>query len=418
MRWVMIKKTTYPDSYRKSLKLIWWLRNIAIVGQTITVVLTTTWLAIPLDTVPLWTIIAAITGCNLLTYIRLLRPADVTRNEVLLHLLLDIAALFTLLYFSGGASNPFTSLFILQVVIAAIVLPPLHTWCIAFLTIGLYTVLLFWKIEVPYFYHHHIDGYFNIHVQGMWASFVLLALLVSGFIVRISGIMRRQEQLLAEAERIGAIGTLATAAAHELGTPLATMFLLAKEFETDATTEEQRKRTGILRDQLTRCKAIVTRITAVAGVMRAESGRKMPLDNFLRETIQGWHKGNPAVVCDMRLQGTQPVPTIVAEYGFAQAIINLLNNAAEAATNQITIEANWSASSMQMSIHDDGSGIDIGLMEKLGTPGVSTRKQGMGLGIFLTRNVITRLGGTVNIANHPQGGVLASIQLPLNKLLI
>lgn len=414
----MTKSATYPDSYRKNLKLIWWLRNIAIVGQTITVLLTTTWLAIPLDTEPLWAVIVAIAACNLLTHIRLLRQTDVTRREVVLHLLLDIAALFALLYFSGGASNPFASLFILQVVIAAIVLPPLHTWCLAFLTIGLYTALLFWKVEVPYFYHHHIDGYFNIHVQGMWISFVLLALLVSGFVVRISGIMRRQEQLLAEAEHIGAIGTLATAAAHELGTPLATMFLLVKEFETDTTTEAQRKRTGILRDQLTRCKAIVTRITAVAGVMRAESGRKMSLDSFLRETVQGWHKSNSAVACNIHLHGPQPAPTIVAEYGFAQAIINLLNNAADAAPNQITIEAHWSASSMQMTIHDDGKGIDKTMLDKLGTPGVSTRKQGIGLGIFLTRNVITRLGGTVTIANHPQGGVLADIQLPLQKLLV
>ncbi len=414
----MIKNGIYPESYRKNLSLLWWLRNIAIIGQAVTIFLTTHWLEIPLATGPMWGIIGLLAVVNVYGFIRLRQNSGVSQNELLAHLLGDIMALYGLLYFSGGASNPFASLFIVQVVIAAIVLPPLHTWCIAILTIVLYTLLLRWNVEVPYFLHHHLGNYFNIHVQGMWISFILLALVVAGFIVRVSETVRKQDQLLAEAERIGAVGTLAAGATHELGTPLATIALLAQQFESDAATDEQKRRAMILREQVARCKDILTRITAAAGVMRAESGKRMQLDAFLIEIMDRWRAHKSAVAFFPELSGVQPAPVIVAEYGVEQAITNLLNNAADASPCHVALKAQWTALSLTLSIEDQGKGIAPELLQKLGDPGATTKPQGLGLGIFLARNVIVRLGGSLTITNRSEGGVRAQVQLPLDKLRV
>jgi two-component system, sensor histidine kinase RegB len=415
---MMQKNRIYPDSYRKNLRLLVWLRSFAITGQLVTVYVTTHWLAIPLPTGPLWGIIAGLVGVNLLTFIRLRFVRGVSEYELLAQLLVDILALTGLLHYSGGAANPFASLYIVQVMIAAIVLPALYTWCVAALTIALYTLLLFWKVEVPYFLHHHIGNYFNIHVQGMWVSFILLALLVAGFIVRISTVMRRQDQLLAEAERIGAVGTLAAGAAHELGTPLATITLLAQQYESAAGNEDERKRAMILREQTARCKDILTRITTAAGVMRAESGLRMPLDTFLNEIVESWKAQRPDVQSQLHLSGTMPAPDIVAEYGLQQAIMNLLHNASDASPQSVTVYAQWTASVLKLSIRDQGRGLPPQFHDSLGEPGNTTKATGLGLGVFLARNVITRLGGALSIDNHAQGGVCAEIILPLDKLRV
>jgi two-component system sensor histidine kinase RegB len=413
----MIKNGIYPESYRKNLILLAWLRAIAIIGQSVAVIFTIHWLLIPLDTAPLWLIVMASAGIHLLTCLRLASHADISRQELMAHLLVDIFALFGLLYFSGGASNPFAPLFIIQVVIAAITLPPLHTWAIAGLTIILYTVLLFWNVEVPYFMHHHIGNYFTIHVQGMWVSFVLLALLVAGFIVRVSSIVRRQDQMLADAQRMGALGALAAGAAHELATPLSTIALLAQQFETSATMPGNQQNVGILREQVARCKTILNRMTAAAGVMRADTGKAMPLDGFLEAMIGRFRQLKPDVLCHVRMHAAPHVPMIVAEQSVEQAIISLLCNAAEASPQKIDVDMRWDDTNIHIAIRDYGQGIESALLEQLGEPVLST-KGGMGLGIFLARSVIARIGGSLDIYNHKEGGVQADIRLPLAGIAI
>jgi two-component system sensor histidine kinase RegB len=159
----------------KNLKLLWWLRSIAIFGQTTAILVVTHALQIPLQTAPLWSIIGGLALVNAFTLWRVKTARHITETEFFGQLLTDITALAGLLYFTGGATNPFASLFILQVIIAAITLTPLYTWIAAGLTIVFYTALMVWNVEVPYFMHHHMGDFFNMHVQGMWISFILLA---------------------------------------------------------------------------------------------------------------------------------------------------------------------------------------------------------------------------------------------------
>jgi two-component system sensor histidine kinase RegB len=393
-------------SYHKNLRLLWWLRNVAIGGQTIAIAVVTRLLQIPLALEPLAAIIAALALVNIATWQRLRTARNIAEGEFFAQLVIDISALAGLLYFTGGASNPFASLFILQVVIAAITLRPFYTWAAAGLSIACYTALMVWNVEVPYFLHHHMGDFFNLHVQGMWISFILTAVIVAGLVVRMNTTIRRQDALLAEAEKIAAIGTLAANAAHELGTPLSTLLVLA---------EDAGGKSALITEQILRCKQILGRITQAGGVGRAEGGAAVALDGFLNAIAARWQAANPAIGFEAEVQESLPV-RIVGEYGLEQAIVNLLDNAAYASPGYIRLHAAWTAAKLTVRIEDHGSGIAPGVLDAIGEAGVTTRADGMGLGLFLARSVVIRLGGMLEFS--ADGGTIATITLPLRKLAV
>jgi two-component system sensor histidine kinase RegB len=403
----------------KNLKLLWWLRNIAIIGQAAAIAIVTRILEIPLQENPLWLLVSLLAVINVATWARIKRNKNIKESEFFCQLLIDIAVLSGLLYFTGGATNPFASLFILQVIIAAITLSPLYSWIISGIAVALYTSLMFWNVEVPYFMHHHMGEFFSMHVQGMWINFILLAGIISWFVVRMNATIKRQESILSEAEKMAAIGTLAANSAHELGTPLATLSLLAESLEEKVTDEERKDKAIMFREQLARCKQILSRITAAGGVIRAEGGKPMQLDLFLNELLTSWKKENPGASLTIEFADNKFTPQIVAETGFTHAIINILDNAADASPDYVSFKASWTAKNLTIIITDKGQGIPQEVKENFGEPGVSSKDDGLGMGLFLSRSVITRLGGTLEDIESKTGfGTTAKINIPLARLVI
>lgn len=374
-------------------------------------------LHLPLDTQPLWFIISGLTVFNLFTGIRMKMRYHVSELEFFLQLSIDITALFGLLYYSGGPSNPFTSLFVLQVIIAAITLSPLLTWLAAALAVGFYIVLMFEHVDVPFSHHHELGQFFNMHLYGMLFSFMLLAILIPWFAAKMATTIRRQDQLLLDAEHIAALGTLATSAAHELGSPLATMAIIAGECLEEASTDEQRQRAEVLGDQIKRCKSIISHIAASAGSARAISGRQMPLQLFLKEIIDQFTQQRQTIV-HTSYNGRVPSPVIVTEYSLQQAILNLLHNAADATTDLVLIECTWTNQQLSLSIRDHGRGIPEAIIKTLGHPITSTKPHGLGMGLYLVQTVMNRFDGHFTLFNHPEGGAVASITLPLKRLSV
>jgi two-component system, sensor histidine kinase RegB len=399
----------HNQSYLKNLKQLWWLRNIAIIGQSLTIFSVGRFLHITLPEMPLWSIIGAMVSINILTLLRIrLLQSPVSEKELFFQLMLDMGGLFLLLYFTGGASNPFTALFILQVIIAATTLSPRYTWLAAGISILLYTLLMFWNIPMPVSHHHHTGDEFNMHIHGMWVSFVLLAVLVAWFVARIHSTIRRQDQLLAEAEQIAALGMFATSAAHELGTPLSIMAVLAGDYTAETA--------GLFKEQIQRCKQIISQITLSAGVMRAEAGNVMLLADFLRQIVGDWQKLRPEVALNCEIPEGLPEVHIIAEYSLGQAIINILNNAADSCPSAINFSATWSASQLMLEIRDYGAGFPDAVLSNIHAPGNSTKPEGMGMGLYLTNTIISRLGGRLSLSNA--GGAVVHMELPLKKLLL
>lgn len=407
---------------RRVLRRLLLLRNITVTGAGAGIAIANSFFDLDLPARPLLITLALLAILNLLTWLRLKTDFTISNTEVFIHMLLDIAAISSLFYFTGGASNPFIWFYLLPLIIAATILPRAYTWTMAALTIGCYSALFFFNVPLPHTGMHH-DGGFQMHVFGMWLGFVMSAGFVAVIIVGMAQSLRERDRRLAEAreqalqnERLVALGTLAAGAAHELGTPLGTMAILAAELEqeySDSGDNRLLKRLGILRSQVERCKQALSVISASAGAGRAEAGHRMAVDVYIDEVLSEWQSQRPDALLATNIEPTTQAGDIIAERTLTQALINVLNNAADASPNEVSIKGDWNADTLSLEISDRGPGLSRSVHEQLGKTPVSTKPEGLGVGLYLAHATIDRLGGSLVIAAREQGGTTVRISLPL-----
>jgi len=419
-----------PDAHMmalstSNLRRVFVLRGIEIGGLLLTLVLALQVLELPLPLPPIATVIALLTLVNLLTWWRLRKPWPVADGEFFGQLLVDVFAVTLLLYFSGGSTNPLVSLYLMPLVIAAITLPAAYTWAMALLTAACYTLLMF-----NYYPLMPKSGDFStaiyLHLTGMWLTFVLSAFLIAFFVVRMASTIKERDQQLAAAreetlrnERIVALGTLAAGAAHELGTPLATMAVVTTELQQEyagesALVEDLR----LLRQQVDSCKQILSNMLAAAGQGRAEDAAAQPLDHYFADLLEKWRLVRPGVAVEAEWQGALPAPRIIADQTLTQALLNLLNNAADASPLSVEILGRWLDDELQLEIRDRGPGFAPDVQQRAGQPFFTTKGHGFGIGLFLANATIERFGGKVVLLNREGGGAITQVSLPLTKLLI
>jgi two-component system sensor histidine kinase RegB len=402
------------------LQWLFGLRCIAIAGQITAV---TVWgLGLPLPLGPLWAIIGSLAAVNLLTWLRLRSAKVVSNAEFFLQLTMDVLALTALLYLTGGATNPFAWLFLLPLIIAAGTLPKAHTWAMAVLTTLCYSGLMVAYVPFPYPKLAHDSG-FGLHVVGMWIGFVLCAGLVAYFVVGMADALRRRDRSLARAreqalrdERVVALGTLAAGAAHELGTPLSTVSMLAAELEEDysgARFGDLHAKLGVLSAQVKRCRQALSVISASAGEPRLEGGCGVLVDDYLEQLVNEWHQARPGVDLRYRFRGDGSAPWILAERTLSQAILNILDNAADASPQFVELKGTWDHERLVIEVGDQGDGINAELGAHNGQRPFTTKPGGLGLGLFLAHAAIGRFGGQVTLTNRSEGGALTRVTLPL-----
>ncbi|MDH5612997.1 MAG: ATP-binding protein [Gammaproteobacteria bacterium] len=403
-----------------NIKRIIWLRLIVLVGEVIAVWMTTSYLHIELPLFPISVVLSVIFIVSIASLIRLRILWPVSNNELFLQLVIDVIALTFLLYYCGGSTNPFAPLFLLPLVLTAATLAGWYAWLMVALTISCYSLLLFFYIPFPETHSMHGEG-FRLHVVGMWLGFIFSALLIAGFTARMAITVQRQNKKIADLrekhlkhEHVLALGTLAAGAAHELGTPLSTMAILLKDLTPDMPLTESKLNT--LKNQVDRCKTILGSISAASGEIRAESGRISKLDDYLFNLLERWHRTREDITVQSDFKGSQPAPSIVVDQTLDQALLNILNNAADASPDNIEVEGHWSDKELILIVSDRGHGLSPELEEKAGETIMSTKQDGMGLGLFLTYTTLERLGGEVRIYNREGGGVKCQINLPLSTI--
>jgi two-component system sensor histidine kinase RegB len=337
---------------------------------------------------------------------------------------LDITALAILLYFSGGAANPLISLLLLPVAFAAAILPPAHALAIAACSIAAYSALS--QYSVPLNLPDH-DYAMRLHLAGMWLTFVISAFIIAWYVARLTATVRKREHELAESrelalrnERIVALGALAASAAHELGTPLATMNVLAGELEQHGGLgESARADLAILRRQIATCKTILTGLAFRAGSDRAESGRVVALDQWLEQLLSRWLDQRPHASAELTRLNHGEAPQVVAEATIEHALLNLLNNAADASPETVGVSLDWSPQRISIEISDNGPGFDAATLAAAGrTPmsNVGGDRGGAGIGLLLAHAAIERVGGRVELKNRGATGARTCVELPLAGL--
>ena len=266
--------------------------------------------------------------------------------------------------------------------------------------------------------HNHQS--FNLHLIGMWISFVLSAGVIALFVVNMrSALQSKDQQLLAAREQVikdqklVSLGTLAASTVHEMGTPLATIQLICSDLQQDKISQKQ---IDVLATQLKRCKQALTDMSAVAGSVDQDQNQNVVMfEPFIKQLIADWQCSRPQLELALVFKNNSAAG-IVASTILAKALINLLDNAADASPQKISIKVECSPHEAHIIIHDQGEGIADSLIDEIGSKPYSNKPDGIGLGAFLAHEIIQKMGGSVSLSNYHSGGVVTAITLPLRSI--
>jgi two-component system sensor histidine kinase RegB len=371
---------------------------------------------IPMPLVPMGAVLMLMGLFSLSTAWRLRQDVPATQMEFLAHLLADLTAFAVLVFFSGGVTNPFVSLMLVPVVIAAISLRPRWVWLLAAVAGGFYALLLFFY--QPLAVADPIAAY-GMHLGGMWLNFLISAGMIAFFVTRMHAALRARDLELSDLreiqlrdERIVALGTQAALAAHELATPLATIQTtaheLAGEFANDPDIGADCR---LLEQQAQACKRILTQLAARA---QDTPPAVQPLDAWLNALIERWQVLRP----DAQITAKLPLGQrdFTPPDGLEQAILNVLNNAADAAPAPVAFSAAADNDALVIDIADRGPGFTPEQKAQAGRVLFSSKPGGgWGMGLALTHATLERLGGTLTLAEREGGGTRVRIRLPWSQ---
>ena len=411
---------------RKNMALLVQLRWIAVIGQIATIGFVQFWMGVALPLLPMAAVIFGLVALNLVSLLWLRYRADINNRELLVALALDVAALTALLYLSGGATNPFTSLYLLQVTLGAVLLDAPSTWSLVALVCMNFAWLTSYyrPLELP-------QGFaeaFNLYIAGTFIGLVLDAVLLVVFMTRINRNLRDRDlrlaalrQHAAEQDHIVQMGLLASGAAHELGTPLASLSVILGDWRRMpalASDPELSQDLGEMEISVQRCKSIVTGILLSAGEARGEGSSPTTVAAFLTALVEEWRTTRPSATLYFRNAFGADL-AIVSDIALKQAIFNVLDNAAEVSRDWIELMAERNADKLVLSVTDRGPGFSREMLAHVGKPYQSTKgSPGSGLGLFLVVNVVRKLGGVVTARNRPDIGAAVKLELPLSTLAI
>ncbi|MBX3593076.1 MAG: HAMP domain-containing histidine kinase [Sphingomonas sp.] len=399
------------------------LRWLAVGGQLVTVGVVHFGLGIDLPLLQLLMSIATLAALNIASHMLIASGMHFTNGALTAALLFDVVALTVQLHLSGGITNPFAALFLLHVVLGAVLLRASSAWGIVAAT--LVALALLTIAPRPLALPPGMDPA-TLDLVGGLICFVLVAVLLVVFITRIAGNLSQRDAALAairqraaEEDHIVRMGLLASGAAHELGTPLASLAVLIGDWRGDATLAKIAELQDDLADMdaaVRRCKAIVSGILMSAGEARGVAPEVTSMRAFLTDILSAWRQGGPpdALYFDDRFGDDV---AIVADPALRQVIANVIDNAVEVSPEWVAVTAAREGDRLVLEIADDGPGFDPGMLDDFGRPYRSTKgRAGGGLGLFLLVNVLRKLGGTASAANRAGGGALVRIDLPLDAL--
>jgi len=409
--------------HRAEISLDWLIRLRwgAVLAQAATIAVAWRVLQAPLPLERLVGLVLALFVSNmLLATVR--RPAAHPRAWCGAALTLDTLLLTGMLHAAGGASNPFSVLYLVYITLAAVVLGARWTWSLAVLSVGCYGLLF--ATHLPLEHLGHLAPGMQLHLQGMWVAFCVAAVLTAYFVVQMSTAIERRDAEMsamrdraARSERLASLTTLAAGAAHELGSPLATIAVAARELErsiaalSDARAAALGEDAALIRSEVDRCRAILNRLGAQVGQTPGETSVEVNaaelLDAVVR-TIPERERGR--LLTSARGDATVRVP----RNAVLQIAGNLVRNALDAGGGSISLSVETGPAGLRVRLQDEGPGMPPDVLSRVGEPFFSTKAPGagLGLGVFIARSLCEQMRGRLNLESSPGRGTTALVEIP------
>lgn len=407
-----------PTQPLLTLRSLFWLRHFAVLAQLATMTVADRWLGYPIPWPTITSILLLTAAFNFYTGWWLKQAAPFRGWRLMLQFGFDVLQLATLLYCTGAAQNPFVSLLLLPLALALLTGSARLTVFVLCLAVLAYALLMLWPPD----FHWHVEHerMMSMHLYGMWINFVVTALVLTAFGLRLLQQLREHEDAIRQAreralrdERLVALGTQAAQVAHQLGTPLNTLLLLTDELRQPLADTERQQVLQQIEQQVEQCRKW---LLSLRGVRDAE--QHLPLGQLINDTIEQWRWYRPQAELSIELTALTALMQPVSS-ALAPALLNLFNNAYEASQRngsaRVAIHAECQGDELLLSILDAGHGFQH--RQSLGAhAGAMPTSTGLGIGIHLANASIERLGGAVSWQTLAEGGTRTDVRLPLLEM--
>ncbi len=398
-----------PSSRRLRLQTLVRLRWLAVAGQSITVFVVAFLLDYPLPLTICAALIGALAAANFLLSVAFPPTYRLEPLAAFAVLGLDLLQLAALLFITGGLANPFAPLICVPVIISFASQPRGLSVALLALAVFFITALAFTPYPLPWYNGETLPTHLVMQL-GVWCSITSMMAFAAFYAYRVSqeatllaDALSATELILQREKHLSQLDGLAAAAAHELGTPLATISVVAKEMERELGKDERfGEDVQLLRSQSERCRDILRRLTTLPSE-NEEHMRRLPLSSMIEEVLA------PHREFDVKLELVEKSdrskePIGVRNAGILYGLGNLVENAIDFAREKVTVTVEHDVSRVAVTIEDDGEGYSADVLQRIGEPYVTSRQRddkagGLGLGLFIAKTLLERSGATLKFEN-------------------
>lgn len=403
------------------------IRWMAVAGQALTLLLVRYGLGFEFSVAAPLLAVAASAGFNLWLSLRQHPARQLADSEAAVHLGLDLGQLGLLLHLTGGMTNPFAFLMLVPVTISATVLSRRSTFLLLALALFISFLIALSHRPLPW-----RDGPLDIpetYLIGVWVSLTFSMVFLALYAERVAYDARRHvnalaatQAALAREQKLSGLGTLAAAAAHELGTPLGTITLATRDLLRNTCSDDPRHDDLQLIDsQVRRCRRILEQLGDRAIDEAQHPFAFQPLEALVREAARPFENLTDVAIHieagPERAEDGSAQPVIRRRDEILHALTNFIENAVGFANDAVTVRIVWSTATLGVTISDDGPGFDPAIQKRLGEPYVSLRGEagdagGLGLGVFIAKTLLERTGASVKFINPHEGGARVTVIWP------